>query len=261
MYNGERVYIYNCNNSEKIIIKNQFIDVKFLNSFRMFFYRIFFRGKGVFYVESEREVLKLEKNKQDYIQVVFNNNADTNRQYRQDLDTDSMYKLRNIYGKKILLAYEVRESTRFYFDNSLINVVDGDTIKIGDIVYRLLGIDAPETEQEYGNKATAYLRELINKAKVVSLSPADFDVYGRILAHLYIDNKPIAYSMIENKLAFQTITSFGDNGFSDISSNILERARKQGRMPFLNPETYRERVKKGETNKLTVKRQAPKKLQ
>jgi endonuclease YncB( thermonuclease family) len=50
----------------------------------------------------------------------------------------------------------------------VVDVIDGDTVRVAGETYRLIGFDAPETyraqcpsERELGNRATARLRELV----------------------------------------------------------------------------------------------------
>ena len=63
-------------------------------------------------------------------------------------------------------------------------VIDGDTIKLSDGTrVRLHGIDAPERNQPYGNKATRELTRLLGSS--VYVETADIDRYGRTIAVLW----------------------------------------------------------------------------
>src|SRR6218665_4033871 len=71
-----------------------------------------------------------------------------------------------------------------------VRVLDGDTIKIGQVNYRLHGIDAPEKAQRCqrdnldwlcGQEAAAYLRGLI-AGRLVSCLEKDRDRFGRVVA-------------------------------------------------------------------------------
>ena len=68
-----------------------------------------------------------------------------------------------------------------------LRVIDGDTIVLGTIHFRLHGIDAPETNQSCpdgfraGHAATEHLNELIGH-QGVSCQVLDHDRYGRAVA-------------------------------------------------------------------------------
>lgn len=64
-----------------------------------------------------------------------------------------------------------------------VRVVDGDTIAIGDHRIRLYGMDAPESDQPFGDMSTAALRGLIRDEELM-IHPIEFDVYGRLVAHV-----------------------------------------------------------------------------
>lgn len=66
-------------------------------------------------------------------------------------------------------------------------VTDGDTIKLGGTIYRLWGIDAPESKQACadgwaaGTAATAYLADMMRGKRVVCEAKTQ-DRYGRTVA-------------------------------------------------------------------------------
>jgi len=65
-------------------------------------------------------------------------------------------------------------------------VYDGDTfVTEADRTVRLWGIDAPESEQPYGEEATHELAGLIENAAQLYLYVKDTDQYGRTVAVLY----------------------------------------------------------------------------
>ena len=66
-------------------------------------------------------------------------------------------------------------------------IVDGDTIKINKVQIRLFGIDAPELNHPYGQKAKWELVKLC-KGKVVRAELTDRDAYGRTVARCTLDD-------------------------------------------------------------------------
>jgi endonuclease YncB( thermonuclease family) len=70
----------------------------------------------------------------------------------------------------------------------VINIIDGDTIKIrldGNAVkVRLQGIDAPELGQPFNKEATRHLKSLI-AGETVTIKVTKTDRYGRIIGQLF----------------------------------------------------------------------------
>ena len=125
-------------------------------------------------------------------------------------------------------------------DKNSIRVVDGDTIKYKDNYYRFIGLDAPELKQNYGTNVKAYVENKIKNASNVRMLVGSYDIFGRILCHLFIDDVPLAYPMMKDKQAKETIMKYGDNGFTTIASNIVYLSKHQGRRPFTDPAKFRE---------------------
>lgn len=76
-----------------------------------------------------------------------------------------------------------------------VRVVDGDTLAIGDVRYRLWGIDAPERGTAAGAAATAQMRALV-ASRSVRCEPRDRDRYGRVVAVCYADGRDLAWDMV-----------------------------------------------------------------
>jgi len=85
-------------------------------------------------------------------------------------------------------------------------VVDGDTLYVGRLKYRLCGIDAPERDQPGYREATNYLRKLV-KGKSIKCTPVDQGTpcdgrskarsYDRIVAQCFVDGKDLAAEMVK----------------------------------------------------------------
>ena len=94
------------------------------------------------------------------------------------------------------------------FSNAnILKIIDGDTIHIGKIKYRLYGIDAPEIKQECkrnnkkyfcGVEATKFLQSLIKDNESVSCVNKKIDRYKRIVAVCYYLNEDLSKLMVRN---------------------------------------------------------------
>lgn len=93
-------------------------------------------------------------------------------------------------------------------------VIDGDTLRIGAVKYRLYGIDAPEKSQKCekngvdwlcGQEAAAYLRRLV-AGRPVACEPRDRDRYGRIVAICRADGTDLNRAMVRAGLAWAYTT-------------------------------------------------------
>ena len=69
-------------------------------------------------------------------------------------------------------------------------VIDGDTLEIasGQIV-RLIGIDAPEVSECYGDPATQFLKNLLENREIsLEKDVSEMDKYKRLLRYVYLDD-------------------------------------------------------------------------
>jgi len=131
-----------------------------------------------------------------------------------------------------------------------LEIEDGDTVVYKGNYIRFLGVDTPEVRnpnvgifenQPYGIKAKEFTRRQITEAKTVTYIPAGLDKYGRTLAHLFVDGYPLSLRIVETGLGYETISSFGDNGFPDIAEKILNAAKLHTKLPFENPWYWRKK--------------------
>lgn len=142
-------------------------------------------------------------------------------------------------------------------DKSLMYVLDGDTVYYGKrtsgskLKIRVLGIDTPEVPhfaagkflgQKFGKEATLYAREIVRKAKKVKYLPAGKDKYGRTLAHILVDDELLAVALIKKGLAYESVTTYGDNGLPALARTILAASKKYPLKDFERPRTFRHRV-------------------
>jgi micrococcal nuclease len=150
-------------------------------------------------------------------------------------------------------------STRVAVDLKLIQIDDGDTIQINwgpnDIEeVRILGIDCPETRhiqhdipysQMFGEEARAFARGTFATATKVELLRASMlDPYDRTLGYVFVNDKNYSVLVVEARLAEESITAFGDNGFPQEAAVVLATAKGAGPLPFEPPYQYRNRMRR-----------------
>lgn len=80
-------------------------------------------------------------------------------------------------------------------------VVDGDTLKIGDQAIRLFGVDAPEKGDPYGAEAKARLTELV-EGREITCRPTGATSYDRIVARCFAGARDLAETLVVEGLAF-----------------------------------------------------------
>ncbi|RHW39839.1 thermonuclease [Lysinibacillus yapensis] len=122
----------------------------------------------------------------------------------------------------------------------LVNVIDGDTIKIkyngSNESVRFLLVDTPETnhetlgEQPYGQEAKAFTKALLEGQETVYL---EFDVsyrdkYKRLLAYVYTaDGKSVQEELLKNGLARVAYIYEPNTKHVDWFEAVQKQARKQ----------------------------------
>lgn len=104
-------------------------------------------------------------------------------------------------GSLILIASAQAE----VFHGRVDRVIDGDTVKVitenDTLRIRIRGIDAPESEQEFGEEARIALNRLIGGQNVVFQSEGS-DAYGRVLASVAVYGRDVGLYMIERGYAW-----------------------------------------------------------
>ena len=225
------------NKEDKNFIKNRFPNIKFINKFQFYLYSKFFKEKIMFYINSNDKKLieYLKKKNIKYCKVVLNINEITVKEYLKLRDKDNARIFLSITNKDYYDSYKYS----VVLNKKYITVLDGDTIKYKNQRYRFIGLDAPELNQNYGENAKNFVINSINNASKVCMLISSYDLYDRILCHIIIDGEPLAYSMIKEKYAKETIIKYGDSGFPIIASNIVYLSKFQGRRPFIDPAVFR----------------------
>ena len=125
---------------------------------------------------------------------------------------------------KILIFYFF--SSIFFLTNNLfashVTVVDGDTIKLGDVKIRFSGIDAPEINQtcvaSEGKVACGKISRdiLISKVTNIKISCIDEgkDFYGRVLGECFVNGESLSRYLVREGFAF-AYRKYSDKFISD----------------------------------------------
>ena len=107
----------------------------------------------------------------------------------------------------VLTAVAVAGSTlvfRHYVNpyEKVYKIADGDTfiLEQNKQTIRLFGIDAPDLENCYGDKASVRLNQLLKKRQVQLREPV-VDKFGRIVALVYVDGRLINETLIKEGFA------------------------------------------------------------
>ncbi|MEI0518384.1 thermonuclease family protein [Brachyspira murdochii] len=240
--NRDKVYVYNAlTNQDKKYISGHFPSIKYIGFSRLFIYSLLFKNKIMFYTSDDNIINKLKVLNIKYCRVVLNIDSINSKEYLTLKDSNNTKLFLSITNKDFreIDTNNINYKYLVSLDKDLIKVSDGDTIKYKNNYYRFIGVDAPELKQNYGTNVKNYVIEKINNASNVSMLVSSYDIFDRILCHLFIDDVPLAYYMMKDKQAKETIMKYGDNGFVNIASNIVYLSKFQGRRPFTDPARFR----------------------
>lgn len=115
----------------------------------------------------------------------------------------------------------------YFVGEQVVSVIDGDSFKIdNDQTIRLASLNAPENDLCYGPEATKALTNKILNKKVI-LRDLKTDMYGRILAMVYVDGEIVNEYMIKNGLAVSSRQGGIENA-KIIAANNYARENKKG---------------------------------
>lgn len=113
----------------------------------------------------------------------------------------------------------------------VVRVIDGDTIevKVGGRVekVRYIGIDCPESSQEWGKQATEKNKDLARGSVTLEFDVQERDRYGRLLAYVWSGSTMINEALVEEGLAM--IATYPPNvKYVDRFRKAQEYARSNG---------------------------------
>jgi micrococcal nuclease len=115
-------------------------------------------------------------------------------------------------------------------------IIDGDTIKIGNETIRLLGINAPEKGKCYYDDARHFVSELIlNQTINLERSKEDTDMYKRKLRYAFFQGENVNLKIVRQGLANYYFPSGNDKYYKDFQEawgeclhkniNLCEKSR------------------------------------
>jgi endonuclease YncB( thermonuclease family) len=120
------------------------------------------------------------------------------------------------------------------FEGKVTDVSDGDTLVIGSgghvRVVQLAGVDAPELSQDFGKQARDYVKQMTH-GKKVTVEVVESKSPQSVVAHVKVDGKDLAASLVESGLAWS------EQGSAAELKSAQEKAKsgKQGLWASANP--------------------------
>lgn len=114
------------------------------------------------------------------------------------------------------------------FDATVIAVMDGDTVMVlrdgRKIKVRLVNIDAPESDQEFGRESRQALLDKVLKQQV-HVNTQAVDSYGRMIAEISLDGQSVNMAQVKSGMAWE-YSHFHKNKFYLSLHNEARQARR-----------------------------------
>ena len=154
-----------------------------------------------------------------------------------------------IYSILLIVVIGYIYNVNFAYANK-VRIVDGDTIHINKVKYRLHGIDAPEikqncevNQQKYncGIKSKNFLESLVEN-KEITCKQKNIDKYKRIIATCYTDELNLNKEMVKSGWAI----AYRYYSKKYINDELFAQKNKLGMWEgsFLEPRKWRKKNKK-----------------
>ena len=112
--------------------------------------------------------------------------------------------MRRLIGS-VLVFFLAFPNLCFPWSGRVVGISDGDTIRVmhrgRETKLRLFGVDCPERDQAFGNKARRFTSHMVFR-KVVEVQEVDKDSYGRTVAWVSVDGKSLNKELLRAGLAW-----------------------------------------------------------
>jgi endonuclease YncB( thermonuclease family) len=122
------------------------------------------------------------------------------------------------------------------FYGPVLRIIDGDTFeaRVQGVVmdFRLEGVDAPERDQPYGDKATAALREILEGQQVVMIPSDTTPTYGRTVVRVWRGALEVNLEMVVRGLAWFDSRYSRDASLYDEESRARDQKRGVWSLPL-----------------------------
>lgn len=114
------------------------------------------------------------------------------------------------------------------FDARVIAVMDGDTALLlhdgKKIKVRLVNIDAPESDQEFGKESRLSLVNQVLK-KQVHVDSKAVDIYGRMVAEISVDGRSVNEEQVQSGMAWENSHFHGDKHYLKLGNDAKQARR------------------------------------
>ena len=97
--------------------------------------------------------------------------------------------------------------------------------------------------QMFGAEARAFAQGAFATATTIELERAStLDPYGRTLGYFLLNGRNYSVLVVRARLAEETVSKYGDNGFPQESAEVAAAAKDAG-LPFESPGDFRRRMR------------------
>lgn len=114
------------------------------------------------------------------------------------------------------------------FDATVIAVMDGDTVMVlrdgRKIKLRLVNIDAPEADQDFGRESRQALLDRVLK-KQVHVNTRAVDSYGRMIAEISVDGQSVNEAQVSSGMAWEYSHFHSSQRFRSLSKQAQQSRR------------------------------------